>query len=76
MQCPLCGKNNNTPTKSWQYGIFRVDGYSCECGGKFREYKSIHLNIDVSNHIATKGKLEEHRFTLLLKNGKWIKILN
>lgn len=69
MQCPVCGKNNNIPTKSWQYWIFRVDAYSCECGAKFRNYRSMQLDLKGNSDIA-KGKLVEHSFILLHTKGR------
>ncbi|MGA2308182.1 MAG: hypothetical protein ABSG57_01370 [Candidatus Bathyarchaeia archaeon] len=42
------------PRKSWNYGAFRVQAYSCECGTDFRDY-------------SREGK---HSFSLKLKKGK------
>lgn len=42
------------PKKSWTYGLFKVQAYSCDCGTDFREYT----------------KAGKHSFTLKLKKGK------
>jgi hypothetical protein len=53
-KCPNCRKEVSKPEKTWSYGIFKVDAYSCECGTRFREY-------------TKEGK---HSFTLILEKGK------
>jgi len=53
-KCPNCEKEIKTPKKTWKYGKFRVQAYSCGCGTRFREY-------------TTDGK---HSFTLKLQKGK------
>jgi hypothetical protein len=53
-KCPDCKKEVSKPMKSWSYGIFKVEAYSCECGTVFREY-------------TKDGK---HVFTLKHKKGK------
>jgi len=58
--CPNCKKEITKPKKSWTYGIFKVDAYSCDCGIDFREYT----------------KAEKHIFTLKLKNGRWVKCMH
>jgi hypothetical protein len=57
-KCPNCQKVIQKPHKSWVYGIFKVDSYSCDCGTNFREY-------------TKSGKLI---FTLRLQKGRWKKI--
>jgi hypothetical protein len=54
VKCPNCNKEVSKAKKSWFYGIFKVEVYSCECGTLFREY-------------TKDGK---HVFTLKLKKGK------
>jgi hypothetical protein len=73
MKCPKCGKNKKIPNKSWQYGIFKVDTYSCDCGTQFRVYKSLFLDWD--ENTSGKHKIEEHKFILQLENGRWKKKL-
>ena len=53
-RCPNCKKEIKKPTKTWKYGIFKVEAYECNCGTKFREYK----------------KDGKHSFTLKLEKGK------
>jgi hypothetical protein len=53
-KCPNCKKEITKPKKSWTYGIFKVQFYSCDCGTDFREYT----------------KAGKHSFTLQLKKGK------
>jgi hypothetical protein len=53
-RCPDCKKENSKPKKTWNYGQFKVQAYSCECGTNFRDY-------------AKEGK---HSFSLKLKKGK------
>jgi hypothetical protein len=54
VRCPNCGKNLNNPQKTWTYGVFKVDFYSCNCDTEFREY-------------TRDGK---HSFMLKLEKGK------
>jgi hydrogenase maturation factor HypF (carbamoyltransferase family) len=55
VKCPNCEKEVGKPKKTWTYGRFAVQVYSCDnCGTDFREY-------------AQAGK---HSFTLKLKKGK------
>jgi len=54
-KCPNCKKDLSKPEKTWTYGIFKVQAYSCDsCGMVFRDYSQA-------------GK---HVFTLRLKKGK------
>jgi DNA-directed RNA polymerase subunit RPC12/RpoP len=54
-KCPKCAKEVSKPEKTWKYGIFTVQVFSCgHCGTKFRDY-------------VEKGK---HSFTLKLQKGK------
>ena len=53
-KCPSCKKESSKPKKSWNYGPFKVQAYSCECGTDFRDY-------------SREGK---HSFSLKLKKGK------
>lgn len=56
-KCPDCNKELN-PRKNWSYWLFKVEGYSCDCGAKFRRY----------------SKNGKHAFTLkLAKDGRWRK---
>jgi len=55
VKCPNCKKEVSKPKKTWTYGRFAVQAYSCgNCGTEFREYMQA-------------GK---HSFTLKLKKGK------
>jgi len=37
--CPNCKKENPKPEKTWKYGIFTVNAYTCKnCQTQFREY--------------------------------------
>jgi len=54
VKCPNCKKELTKPKKTWTYGIFKVQAYSCDCGTDFREY-------------VREGK---HSFTLKLQKGK------
>ena len=54
VKCPNCKKEVNAPEKTWVYGQFAVQAYSCDCGTKFREY-------------TKDGK---HSFMLKLRKGK------
>lgn len=57
-KCLDCKKELN-PRKSWSYGAFTVEAYSCDCSTKFRTY-------------TKNGK---HVFTLKLhKDGRWRKM--
>lgn len=71
VKCPNCGKKSNKFKKSWAYGVFRVDSYSCDCGLQFNEYTKIHVIL--SENGKTKPKIEKHDFILKLENGKWVK---
>jgi len=54
-KCPNCKKENLKPNKTWKYGQFTVQAYSCaSCGTDFREY----------------SRAGKHSFTLKLKKGK------
>ena len=53
-KCPNCKKEQGEPNKTWKYGRFTVQAYSCDCGTDFREYT----------------KAGKHSFTLKLKKGK------
>ena len=55
VKCPNCKKEQDKPKKTWKYGQFTVEAYSCDCDTQFREY------------ITKAGK---HSFTLKLKKGK------
>ena len=38
-KCPGCGANVEKPYKSWRYGAFGVNAYTCgSCDLRFREY--------------------------------------
>ena len=54
VKCPNCKKELSKPKKSWTYGQFAVQAYSCDCGTDFREYT----------------KARKHSFTLKVKKGK------
>lgn len=55
VKCPKCKKDLSKPTKTWTYGQFEVQAFSCtNCGTQFREY-------------TKDGK---HSFTLKLVKGK------
>jgi hypothetical protein len=71
--CPLCGRKQGSPIKSWTYGIFRVDAYKCMCGGRFNEYSSILITLDDDSKSKT-SRMEKRSFQLLMKNGKWAKV--
>jgi len=70
-RCPNCKKRITKPNKSWTYGTFKVDAYSCDCGAKFREYTNIHLVEGPTSEDTP--KLEKHSFKLILKKGRWTK---
>jgi len=54
-KCPNCKKEQNKPEKTWKYGQFTVQAYSCSsCGAQYRDY-------------TKDGK---HNFTLKLEKGK------
>jgi len=54
-KCPNCKKEMAKPNKTWEYGQFAVQAYSCNnCGTDFREY----------------NKAGKHSLTLKLKKGK------
>jgi len=54
-ECPNCRKEVSKPNKTWKYGQFAVQAFSCKnCGTYFREYI----------------KAGKHSFTLKLKKGK------
>ena len=58
IKCPNCRKELAKPRKSWSYGHFDVEAYTCSCGLMFREYK----------------KDGKHSFMLKRAGGrKWIK---
>jgi len=38
VKCPACKREFDKSKKSWNYGQFKVDAYSCECGTDLREY--------------------------------------
>jgi len=57
VKCPNCKRELTKPKKTWTYGQFEVQAYSCECGTNFREY-------------TKDGK---HSFTLQLKKGRFVK---
>ena len=54
VKCPNCEKEIGKAEKTWKYGRFDVQVYSCDCGTRFREY-------------TRDGK---HSFTLKLQKGK------
>lgn len=66
-KCPHCEKELGNPQKSWIYGIFKVDKYSCECGARFNEYTSFHVVFEENS--MGKSKLEKHSFVLEQKKG-------
>jgi hydrogenase maturation factor HypF (carbamoyltransferase family) len=54
-KCPNCQSEVKNPDKTWKYGHFKVQAFSCKnCGTQFRDY-------------SNKG---EHCFTLKLERGK------
>jgi transposase-like protein len=54
-KCPSCKKENPKPAKTWKYGQFTVQAYTCNnCKTQYREY-------------TKNGK---HSFTLKLQKGK------
>lgn len=56
VKCPNCKKEVARQTKTWKYGHFRVQAYSCtNCKTQFREYYD---------------KNGKHSFTLRLQKGK------
>ena len=57
--------------KSWTYGVFKVDAYSCDCGANFREYATIHVIVAPTS--GKTPKLEKHSFMLKLEKGRWVK---
>jgi hypothetical protein len=58
VKCPNCKKEINKPQKTWEYGQFTVQAYSCDCGTDFREY----------------FKAGKHSFTLKHREGRrWAK---
>ncbi|RLE72506.1 MAG: hypothetical protein DRJ37_02705 [Thermoprotei archaeon] len=55
VKCPNCGAEAEKPSKTWRYGVFTVEAYTCEgCGLRFREY----------------SRDEKHVFMLKLEKGK------
>jgi transposase-like protein len=55
-KCPNCKKENPKPAKTWKYGIFTVQAYTCSnCKIEYRDY------LD---------KTGKHAFTLKLQKGK------
>jgi hypothetical protein len=59
-KCPNCKKDVPKAKKTWNYGPFKVQAFSCQCGMDFRDY-------------SKKGK---HSFSLKLKKGKVMSRLN
>jgi hypothetical protein len=54
-KCPNCKKEVTKPNKTWKYGQFTVQAYTCNyCKTQYREY-------------TKDGK---HSFTLKLEKGK------
>jgi hypothetical protein len=37
-KCPDCKKEISKAKKTWNYGSFRVQAFTCDCGTDFREY--------------------------------------
>lgn len=37
-KCPDCRKEISKANKTWIYGPFRVQAFTCDCGTDFREY--------------------------------------
>jgi hypothetical protein len=70
-KCPKCKKELTKPLKSWIYGVFKVDAFSCNCGTNFREYTAIHAILKKTPENIL--KLEKHSFTLELQKGRWVK---
>jgi hypothetical protein len=54
-KCPNCKKELTKPKKSWTYGIFKVQAYSCYCGTDFREYSKN------GKHSFTLKKLQKEK---------------
>lgn len=70
-RCVNCNRELIEADKSWTYGVFKVDAYSCDCGAKFNVYTAIHV---IMGSGSGKGrKLEKHTFTLKCEKGKWVK---
>ena len=38
VKCPACKKEFDKHEKSWNYGQFKVEAYTCECGTDLRDY--------------------------------------
>lgn len=38
VSCPKCGADVSEASKDWEYGVYHVNMYRCDCGNKFREY--------------------------------------
>jgi transcription initiation factor IIE alpha subunit len=54
-KCPKCNEALSKPDKSWKYGIFQVEAFTCQnCKTQFREYT----------------KSGKYAFTLKLEKGK------
>jgi len=55
-KCPHCKTENPKPAKTWKYGTFTVQAYTCSnCKTQYREYYD---------------KNGKHSFTLKLQKGK------
>jgi len=39
-KCPNCKREAEKPKKTWKYGVFTVQAYTCSnCGTEFRDYE-------------------------------------
>ena len=38
VKCPDCKKEFEKRKKAWDYGQFKVEAYTCECGTDLRDY--------------------------------------
>lgn len=73
VKCPNCEKevDMHDRRKSWAYGVFKVDAYSCDCGANFREYS--YLRLTESPTSKSPPNIERRSFKLMLRRGKWVK---
>lgn len=56
-KCPNCKSEVVKPAKNWNYGIFTVKMYKCNCGNQFREYyKGDEVRFVLSAHNGGLGR--------------------